>query len=332
LSKLGAFSTALGKEKWDGTENLLDGGTFKLSLTAEAQSATGPGSTTTISGPTLPIPYDVKAELAGPGWGSTLLDASTIQRYRLITWKWDGDLSQIDEFIVFLNGSPIRHVSAYGLKVFEASHKLDRSCGQDLQWQVAARAGTTLSALSPPANTHLPECQIFVRVQFLGLTATCTAEGASSCMAANTAPCDTLDAYYELSVNNETRSFWGGNFFAPFACGAHAFTALGGWYEANQIYPSADTFVLPVASEPIEIRLRARVWDHDSGAGDGDDLIASISKDYWFPSLENALSSFEGMVSDCVAEVETGFQQNGTAISLAKYTVEVFPNACRDFP
>ena len=331
LSKLGTFSTALGKEKWDGTENLLDGGTFKLSLTAEAQSATGPGSTTNISGPTLPIPYEVKDD-SGPGSGWAALVPWT-PRSRHITWKWDGDLSQIDEFIVFLNGSPIRHVSAYGLKVFEAAHFLDRGCGQDLEWQVAVRSGTMLSALSPAAKIHLPDCQVFVRVQFLELTATCTAEGASSCMSANTVPCDTLDAYYELSVNDETRSFWGGNVFIPFACGAHAFTALGAWYEANQIYPSADTFVLPVASEPIEIRLRARMWDHDSGVGNGDDLITSISRDYWFPSLENALSSLEGSVtSDCVAEIETGFQQNGTAITLANYSIEVFPNSCRDSP
>ena len=108
-------------------------------------------------------------------------------------------------------------------------------------------------------------------------------------------------------------------------------TALGQWYEANQIYPSADTFVLPVASEPIEIRLRARMWDHDSGVGNGDDLITSISRDYWFPSLENALSNLY-MTSDCVAEFETGFQQNGTAITLANYNIEVFPNDCRDSP
>jgi hypothetical protein len=252
-------------------------------------------------------------------------------RSRHITWKWDGDLNQIDEFIVFLDGSPIRHVSAYGLKVYEAAHFIDRGCGLDLQWQVAVRSGTTLSALSPPAKIHLPDCQVFVRVQYLNMIVPCTAEGSSSCDSGGSAPCDTLDAYYELSVNDETRSFWGGNVFVPFACGFHAFTALGGWYEANQIYPSADTFVQPVDSESIEIRLRASVWDYDTWSGD--DLIMSFSRDYWFPSLENALSSLEDSVtSDCVAEVETGFQQNGTAISLARYTVEVFPNACRDSP
>jgi hypothetical protein len=267
---------------------------------------------------------------SGPGSGWAALGTWT-PRSRHITWKWDGDLSHIDEFIVFLNGSPIRHVQAYGLKVLEAAHFLDRGCGQDLHWQVAARSGTALSAMSAAADVHLPECQVFVRVQFRDLIATCTGEGSSHCGSSGSSHCDTLDAYYTLSVNDETRSFWGGNVFVPFACGHHAFTALGGWYEANQIYPSADTFVVPVESESIEIRLRGTVWDYDTWSGD--DLIASFSRDYWFPSLENALGSFKDqVVSDCVAEEETGFQQTGTAISLAHYSIEVFPNTCRDSP
>jgi hypothetical protein len=63
-------------------------------------------------------------------------------------------------------------------------------------------------------------------------------------------------------------------------------------------------------------------------------LIASDSRDLWFPSLESARSSLgvDDQANHCLWTSDESWEQNGTARANVVYTVELFPNACLDSP
>jgi LysM repeat protein len=328
LNKLGKFTASLGSEKWDGMERQILADNFDINLAVLPQNAQGSGGVTYTSGPSLPIPYNLKDE-----------PDSDDPRSRRLTWKWDGNIKELSFFKIFLNGVPYGGLNWFSYaNVFSSDNnyesiiKVNHACGQDLKWQVAAVYGPNISALSAPYEVHLLPCENVARVRFLYLDLYCAAEGGSDCLA-NNQNCDTLDGYYQLKVNDEMRSFWGGDFFMPMRCGRYYFNQIGSSYEANKIYPSADSFIIPVNADGIDLQIRASVWDHDSTSGD--DGIANMSRNLWFPSVENALNSLKGNSTedDCAWVEETGIDWgDGTAISQFTYSVEIFPNACQDAP
>lgn len=119
------------------------------------------------------------------------------------------------------------------------------------------------------------------------------------------------------------------------SCGIYPFGQIGA-NTANEAYPSASTFVLSGDPRSIDIRIEASVWDHD-GPGNADDMITSASRDLWFSSLEQASSNMgldkvDPVTGNCIWTEETPLQNNETAIAQMLYSVEVFPNACRDEP
>jgi hypothetical protein len=332
LAKLGDFSASFPAADWDGTDQLMHGNGFVISLGVEPLGAPGPGNMNYFTGPVIPAPYGVKDTVVSDPLNPTL---SPDSHDRHVTWKWDGDTTKLDAFVVFLNGQVMpRSWSPTPLGLSD-DFRLDRGCGQHLKWQVAARYGMVLSPLSAPYDLDLLPCQYLVKVRFLDLSLSCTGEGSTNCSSGGHY-CDTLDAHYDLSVNNETRVFWGDGNNIPLPCGRREFADLGSYYQQNQIYPSADTFIVPWEDpgSPMELLLRANVWD-DDGVWSDDDLIFGKSEYIMYKDFQQAITwlgedtAGGGCTWMNVDELE---QWNPSARAKLDYSIEVFPNACRDAP
>jgi hypothetical protein len=325
LSKLGAFASALPASTWDGSDQVLGGGPLEITIGVLAKSASDPADATYTSGPALPVPYALSEK-----------ELDQEPRVRELSWKWDGKREDIDGFIIFINGAEVWGAAYFPPDGYRTTVKLDQGCGQNLKWQVAAVSKSTLSALSAPLPVGVAPCKTVVQVRYQSIELQCAAEGSSNCQTekglANYSLCDDLDGYYELSVNDETRPFFGGDFFVPIRCGLYPLNQLGAWYVDNGVYPSADSFILPADAEPIDLRLRAAFWDYDSTSGD--DRITAISHNIWYPSLESARSSLhaDDTANGCLWTSDENFEYNGTARASVTYTLEIFPNACRDAP
>lgn len=345
LSKLGDFSAHLDSQTWDGTPRALQSGGVGLQVSLRPQTAasgktifaerspslpsSSPSAFLEESGPpidpSLAVPYDVN-EVALSSVNDPWVNVGDPDpRQRYITWKWDGDQKSIARFDLYLNGVV---VASTWPENRASVHRLHYGCGMPVRWQVAAASKTASSALSKPFEYDTPPCQHYVRVRFLEVQLYCTAEGSSSCY--EKIYSDTLDAYYTLTVNGQTRAFWGGNVFLPLSTGVKFFSDLGSWYAQNNIYPSADTFVLPFEGEAVDVQVAVRMWDHDSTSAD--DVIFSYARNDWFPNLQKALDDLRITSPPCLAEMASGLQRTGTAVAEARYTIEVFPNTCRDAP
>jgi hypothetical protein len=362
LEKLGVFSNLSAQETWDGFTHVISVGSSQISLAIQpagalkdtyadkSPGAPGPGGggdwipdAVYPIDPSLPAPFDLKQErLGSPAGLEDPQDEYLWFWQRSLDWKWNGDPKQITGFVIYLNGVPYKAIS-------DASQrgswvKLPGYCGGDLHWQVAAVAYPYRSNLSAPIDEFLPTCQTqaYVRVQFISIELFCTADGMASCMT-RYAPwwaslCQTLDTYFQLSVNGMTRSFWGGNNFMPLKCGQHFFgdiTGLPGVLPDGSEYDPG-TFVIPIYTDYVEINIKTKFWDYDDVGAD--DPYGLHSETYWFPSLENALTSLEINSAtrfgygDCVLPQYSVTSLTQTAESRLTYTIEVFPNACQETP
>jgi hypothetical protein len=353
LDKLGVFSNKFPNETWDGHPQTIQAGTSQISVaiqpsigvkqtyTDKSPGFPGPGGNGGwISDspyqfdPSLTVPYDLQLERSGsPAGLEDPLDEYQWFWERRLIWKWSGDPNQITGFVIFLNGK--LYATLLNPTAREMRVKLPGTCGRELNWQVAAVAGTAQSQLSLAVIENLPACKTYIKVQFQSIQFSCTADGMSDCLSGY-APqvggslCGTLDAKYQLSVNGVTMSFYGGNFFLPLKCGVYNFSELGEIYTANHIYPSADTFVIPVSTDSVDIKIQTRFWDYDSDSAN--DEFGFHSESYWFPSHDRAVSDLGLTGGDCKYYVTTGEGTTGTASSFLKFTIEVIPNVCRDSP
>jgi hypothetical protein len=235
---------------------------------------------------------------------------------RTLRWKWDGDPKKIDGYVIFLNGKP--HTHTYSPKYPEEWVYLPGECGRQIRWQVAARAGEALSYLSEPIQYDQPPCQRFLRVRFDEIYFKWTDDG----FKIKGFPCETLSAYFHLSVRDVTRYFWGNGFFKPLKCGVYSFSTLtGGPYTA--LYgPSPYEITIPLAPDEdvTAFWIRTRFWD------DGDDPFGLHSE---HPPIQ--ASPYEKWPK-CYETFTTGASTTDEAKSYLTFTVAVYPNVCKDIP
>ncbi|MCJ7514055.1 MAG: LysM domain-containing protein, partial [Anaerolineales bacterium] len=254
--ELGSFSDSFPPGTWNGDRQTLRWNGHEIGLSVKPRTGwlTGTQVIGSTTDPTLPVPYDVLEE----PW-----NVSTSPPSKLLRWKWDGDPKKIDRFEIFLNGKPYNYASADE----RAEHvQLPNECGNAVRWQVAARAGEALSYLSEPIQYDQPPCQRYLRVRFDEIYFKWTDDG----FKIKGFPCETLSAYFHLSVRDVTRYFWGNGHFMPIKCGKPSFSTLtggpGGPYTA--LYgPSPYEITIPLAPDEdvTAFWIRTRFWD------DGDD-------------------------------------------------------------
>jgi hypothetical protein len=199
--------------------------------------------------------------------------------------------------------------------------QLPGECGQQVVWQVAVRAGSALSNLSAPLSYDLPRCQAYLRVRFDDIYLDWTDDGWPG------DKCDTLDAYFQISVRDVTRSFWGGNFFQPLKCGRHYFSDItGGPYK--QTYgpePYVITIPLDTGENVDSIWIKTRFWDHDDWSSD--DLFGIHAE-----HLPDYTPQIGERWPECYLTYTTGGSITDEAKSYLTFTYSIYPNKCRDIP
>ena len=328
---IGTFSTVLGSETWNGDRQVLQGKGFQIGISIKPV----PGNTGIASlDPTLPAPYNV-IEAAAPNdhWFQNMYPPA-----KMLRWKWDGDLTKIDSFQIFLNGQPYNNWSP--LKDFEKVVQLPGECGQLVRWQVAVRAGNAISSLSAPFAYDLPACQVYLRVRFDGITFWRTDDGWPGDM------CDTLDTYFKISVRDVTRSFWNTNFFIPVNCKGKTFKDMTGGPYPGIYGPEPYVVTLPVSlgEDFNAIQIKAWFWDSDP-PGNPDDLYATFSEhplgayipkigDKWTMSETwKDTGEYTGYSSyDCSTRITSGQSITDEATSFLNFSYSIYPNNCRDKP
>lgn len=308
---LGAFSDSLPPGTWNGDRQTLQWNGHEIGFSVKPQTGglIGTDVIGSTTDPTLPAPYDVVEE----PW-----IVSTSPPSQLLRWKWDGDPKKIDRFEIFLNGEPYNYASAEQREVLV---QVPGECGNQVRWQVAARSGSALSNLSAPVQYDQPACQRYLRVRFDEIRLKWTDDG----FKIKGFPCETLSAYFHLSVRDVTRYFWGNGFFKPIKCGVYSFSTLtggpGGPYTA--MYgprPFEITIPLDPIEEVTDSWIRTRFWD------DGDDPFGLHSV---HPPIQ---ASPNEKWPKCYETFTTGGSTTDEAESYLTYTLAVYPNICRDIP
>jgi hypothetical protein len=311
LKELGSFSAALPPDTWNGVRQTLQWKGHEIGLSVKPRQvwlggAFGIGSTD----PTLTAPYALLEE-PRPEANSALA--------RTLRWKWDGDPKKIDGYVIFLNGKPYTHT--YSPKYPEYWVYLPGECGGQIRWQVAARAGEVLSYLSEPIQYEQPPCQRYLRVRFDEINFKWTDDG----FKVKGLPCETLSAYFHLSVRDVTRGFWGGGIYKPLQCGIISFSTLtggpGGPY--TPLYgPRPYEITIPLApdEEVTAFWIRTRFWD------DGDDPFGLHSE---HPPFQ---SNTHEKWPKCYETYTTGGSTTDEAESNLTFTVALYPNVCKDIP
>lgn len=324
LSELGPFSGKFPVSTWNGKRQALKGNGYEMGLSLKAcETAWCPADDLpTSTDPTLPVPYNVvEASPDNPNVGL---------HTEKLSWKWDGDLKKIDSFQIYLNGQPYEQpVSAsWG---FEHYVEQLRDCGTTVRWQVAAKKGTALSALSAPWIDNLPDCQRWLKVKFDSIYLIGTDDGWPSGGVAVLA-CETLDSYFWIGVGSVYRDFYGGGTFRPLKCGGYSFAELiDDFYNPAWVHP--DVILMPISSSTffpqngnlIGIAVRSEFWDHDDWSSD--DLIGTFTEYIYSPKLQN-----DGRWAECSHSVTTGDSVNDEATSHISFTYSFYPNKCEDIP
>jgi hypothetical protein len=329
---LGTFTTALPSASWNGQRLDIQGSGFQLGLSISpmASTATNPIESTD---PTLPVPYDV-SEDAPPNesWVANMYPLP-----KTLRWKWNGDLNKIEGFQIFLNGQPY---SYYPFKEFEKLVQLPGDCSRPVRWQVAARSGAAASALSAPVSYDLPACQAYLRVRFDYMWFDITDDGAPGDW------CDTLEAYFEISVREVTRKFWNTQINIPVKCYKQDFKDMtGGPYPS--IYPPEPyviTIPLSQGENPGAIEIKARFIDSDP-TWNPDDLFASFNehplgafvpgpgKKWSMSETWPGLDTYSGYSTyDCKTTQTSNKVYFDEAHSRMTFSYSVYPNECRDTP
>jgi hypothetical protein len=314
--ELGPFSDSLTPDTWNGERQALRWNGHEIGLSVKPRQVwLGGAIGISSTNPMLPAPYALLEE-PRPEAKSDLA--------RTLRWKWDGDPTKIDGYVIFLNGKP--HTHTYSPKNPEEWVYLPGECGGQIRWQVAARTGEALSYLSEPIQYDLPPCQAYLRVRFDDIFLEKTDDGFPT----PGTPCETLDAYFNISVKDVTRSFWGGNFFLPLKCGRHYFGDMTGETYKQLYGPAPNVITIPLAPDVNDndiggMWISAKFWDHDDNP---DDLFASF---YKHPAYSH-IPQYGEKWPECEITYTTGASITDSARSTLTYTIAFYPNVCKDIP
>ncbi len=321
LSKLGTFTTSLGSETWDGAPRLLHGGAFDMSLSVLPQ---GMGGTrmTYINDANMPEPRNFRLEYEVDNYNCKL--GCWVLRWDFdYPMGWNGyydiywDVTEpfvMDRELGHKEGaySHARYISYSGREALVQMF----GCEKDIRFVITYYDKDSGQSSNAILYYRLPQCQAWVAVTFDKLELPWTGDGAFS------GPCDGLEVYYTLSVNEQKRNFWGGCSFGvgclvlPLQCGTHSFKDL-----AEPIDPNPDTITVDIYTD--DVILKIQTWFYDYDWPDGDDIFAPHTQYHYWPTRAHALAEL-----GCGKSFSTDMYVNGTADSILHYTIKLLPNPC----
>ena len=348
LRELGTFNGQYASSTWDGARRPLLGTGYEIGLAIKplggALDTSGLTTLYTSEDPTLPVPYDVvEHKLYGPPWpGDPLL--------RSLTWKYDSPKDRtITGFQILLNGvtyNPGGGWTLIGPTGRSAEVRLPKDCGGHIAWQVVAIAGQAMSkrsALKTPENSYdLPTCPVPIYAMVKWNTIKFIDD------------CDDLDLYWWLEVDGVAKYFGGScdwvlPTWPPYCaigsrridddCGPHSVAALAQGmsrpFDQPKDEPYPNIVVAPVgqtsaggAGGPIKIHVEDAFWNTERIVGN-DDLVGTITEEYYFASLQEAQQKLgcghEVCVGPSVGDPFASEHYNSAAETC--YTLYIFPQA-----
>ncbi|HET7010611.1 MAG TPA: hypothetical protein VFI11_07540 [Anaerolineales bacterium] len=323
LDKLGDFQHSFAAEAWDGSKVILEGDAFQIDLVM-AMASTGGGTgilkTYGNDNPTAPRITDLHVERSP--------DPYCQQDCYELVWTWQGEKlpTQVMEVSVYMavDGNPawmrqnLHAQVGVNRLVVPAT---DNWCGKMLQFDVTQEILGTSVRAQGKTSYAMPRCPYRVRVTFDALDLPWTGDGW------NAGPCDTIDVYYWIGVNDQTKSFWGGCsfntgcFLKPLSCGRYTFADLAAG--SGDAYPDTFTVVIPQAVNRVDLTISTMFSDYDWGYA-GDDSFAPFLEHYSSPSFQAAEQEL-----GCDGKTFlTDLHVNDTADSRLQYTISIFPNPC----
>ena len=256
LSLLSQFSGELPSSQWDGFQGSLGNELCQISYQIQA-NITSEGTLGTLGGNNLVIPAPFNVSSARAKWASDEGNPTPYQQYswwweREVKWQWKGDIKDISGFTIFLNGSPLKTVPA---NLRSSYVILPFNCGPDNKWEVVANGKEGTSPKSQPFTETMNKCGQYAKIIFVWVAWDKTCDGWPCHWGHYEYQCDTHEVYFTLSVNNFTRSFWGGNIFKSMKCGQYQLK--------NDVYaPNDVVFVIPYHNW-MDFYIQAKFWDYD---------------------------------------------------------------------
>ena len=163
-----------------------------------------------------------------------------------------------------------------------------------------------------------PKCPSSLTVTFDALELPWTGDGWDP------GPCDEIEAYYTLMVNDRRKDFWGGCSFGSgcfvqsLRCGTHTFKQLS----SPTSDPYADRITVSNDTEPVKLKIVTLFYDYDDNA---DDVFAPFVLEHTWPTRAAAEAELGCKGKSFITDKHV----NDTADSILHYTISIFPNPCQ---
>ncbi len=332
LSKLGNFNVGAGSETWNGSPILAHSSAFDVSLSLKSASQSMSEMRYISSNSSAGVPYNLRlVREEDPNWSGC--------EHGCWALEWDFDIE------------PGKTAADYYFRLFWRSKKSNdapRELGHGTpgysRAQVIDYTGTQEALIKLfGCNTHvifevttgldvglgptgyltykLPQCPASLTVTFDTLELPWTGDGW------NAGPCDHIDVYYTLMVNDQKKSFWGGCsfgvgcFLQPVQCGTYTFKQLAS--PTSDPYP--DQITVPAYDEAVFLKIVTLFYDHDWGSGD--DIFAPYIIEHQWPTRAAA----EAELGCNGKSYVTDKYVNDTADSILHYTISILPNPCQPY-
>jgi LysM repeat protein len=330
LSKLGTFTASLGSETWDGAPRLVHGGAFDMSLSVLPQGMGGKRMTYS-NDINPPKPRNFRLEYEVDNYNCKL-------GCWVLRWDFDAPIGWVGYFEIywdvtkpFVMDRQLKpsHIDSGSRALVIANGGRETliqtfGCDRIIRFVITAHAwdGNNGGFETNDFFYHnLPQCQIWATVTFDTLELPWTGDGADS------GPCDGLEVYYTLMVNEQKKNFWGGCsfnvgcFLKDLQCGTYSFKDLA----SPTVHPYPDlenTFSVPIYTENINLKILTLFYDYDRESGD--DLFAPYIEYHSWSTRAQA----EAELGCNGKSFSTDLYVNDTADSILHYTIRLIPNPC----
>lgn len=295
LVRIEKFAESIPEAEMQGQEIILGGSNCKLSFLLQMEDDSQSLSKYAGNMGGLPAPYDLKAEKQSLYEQYRKLSPAYdwVYRYtRVVSWRWDGNPKDITGFTIYINGKPV--YKAQGGDVRETIVIFPDECGPPSTWAVVANGKGGDSPMSQVETLWQGPCTHYAKVDFETLATHRTCDGKALCAAKKLYYCDTLEVYFELSVNHITRKFYSSNFPLKMKC-------ISFYYLPDIVtQPNGAVFLVPLfateenyalTKNPFEIVVETEFWDQDTWSGD--DSFGHYKQKHGFPDWAFAMNWFK---------------------------------------
>ncbi len=165
---LGKFSASVPREQWDGRRLEISGDKFIVGYRINPHGSKQAQGIYFHTDYDILKPYNVVVAQEKPSDPNDSVENAILARRPFISWKWDGDESNLTSFTIYMDGEILQWAEPDWRKT---RLLLPAGCGVSYQIQIAANSGEAQSVPSAPFTYITPPCPVMVEVHFQSLYA-----------------------------------------------------------------------------------------------------------------------------------------------------------------